>query len=234
MLVDAVYRKTVKHVERSHPLRVTLGKVVVYSNDVYAIACKGVEEYRECSHKGLTFTCCHLGNLTLMQNDTTENLYIIMHHFPLEVVATSCPMVVIDGIVAIDCYKVVLWVGSKLAVEISSRNDCFLILGKAACRILYNSKGYRHNLVECLLVDFQNFLLKLVDSIEYAFALINRSLLNLCLQLCNLSFLLVGRILHILLQLFCTRTQFIIAQRFYLRISGLYFLYKGLNQLHVL
>ena len=159
---------------------------------MYAIAREGIKEYGERSHKGLTLTCCHLGNLTLMQHDTTEHLYIIMYHFPFEVVATSCPMVVIDGIVAINRYKVILGVSSEFTVEISSSYYSLLIFRKTTRCILYNRKSNRHNLVKCLLIDFQDFLLKLVNGIEYALALINRSLLNLGLQLGNLCLLLVG------------------------------------------
>ena len=67
MLVDTVYRKTVEHVERSHPLRVSLREVVVDCHDVHTLACQCIEEYREGCHEGLTFSGCHLGNLTLME-----------------------------------------------------------------------------------------------------------------------------------------------------------------------
>ena len=42
MLIDAIYRQSVKLVERTHPLGVALGKVIVHRNHVYAIACKRV------------------------------------------------------------------------------------------------------------------------------------------------------------------------------------------------
>ena len=42
MLVDAIYRQTVKLVERTHPLGVALGKVIVHRNNVYTVASKRV------------------------------------------------------------------------------------------------------------------------------------------------------------------------------------------------
>ena len=47
VLVDTVDRESVEHVERSHPLRVTLGQIVVDGYHVNAIACQRVEEYRK-------------------------------------------------------------------------------------------------------------------------------------------------------------------------------------------
>ena len=66
MLVDAIHRESVEHIERSHPLGVTLGEVVVDGYHMHTVACEGVEEHRQCGDESLTLTGCHLGNLTLM------------------------------------------------------------------------------------------------------------------------------------------------------------------------
>ena len=39
MLVNAVYTETMEHIERSHPLGVTLCEIIVHRYDVYAIPC---------------------------------------------------------------------------------------------------------------------------------------------------------------------------------------------------
>ena len=96
-----------EHIERSHPLRVTLSQVVVHGNDVNTIACEGVQEDRSSTYKGFTLTGSHLGNLTLMENNTTKELYIIVDHFPLHIITTGSPVVVIDSLVAIDGNEVV-------------------------------------------------------------------------------------------------------------------------------
>ena len=89
MLVDAVDAETVEHVKGTHPLRVALCKVVVHCYDVYTVACEGVEEYGKCSHKSLSFTGCHLGNLAFVENDTAEQLYIVVYHVPYHLVSAG-------------------------------------------------------------------------------------------------------------------------------------------------
>ena len=110
MLVDTIYRETVEHIERSHPLRVTLSQVVVHGYYVYTITCEGVQEDRGCTYEGLTLTGSHLCNLTLVENNTTEELYIVVNHFPLHIITAGCPVVVIDSLVAIDGNEVVSWI----------------------------------------------------------------------------------------------------------------------------
>ena len=45
MLVDTVDAQTMEHIERAHPLGVTLGQVVVDGHHVNTIAGEGVEEH---------------------------------------------------------------------------------------------------------------------------------------------------------------------------------------------
>ena len=234
VLVDTVDRESVEHIERAHPLRVALCEVVVDGYDVNAVAGKSVEEYRECRHESLTLTGSHLRNLALVQYDTAEELYVVVNHFPLQVVAACCPVVVIDSLVAVDGYEVVLRVGSELAVEVGSCYYGLLVLCEAACCVLNDAESYRHHFVECLLVDFEHFLLQLVDSVEDAFALVDRCVLNLSLELGNLGLLLVGRVLNVLLQFFGACAQFVVAQRLDLWICFLHFIYEWLDKLHVL
>ena len=72
MLIDAVYTQAMEHIERSHPFRVTLSQVIVHGNHMYTITRQGIQEYRQCSNQGFTFTGCHFSNLTLMQYNTTK------------------------------------------------------------------------------------------------------------------------------------------------------------------
>jgi hypothetical protein len=66
VLVDAVYTEAMEHIEGTHPLRVTLGEVIIHRHDVDTIAGEGIEEDRECSHEGLTFTRSHFCDLALV------------------------------------------------------------------------------------------------------------------------------------------------------------------------
>ena len=159
VLVDTIYRETVEHIERSHPLRVTLSQIVVHGNDVNTITSQGIQEDRCCTYKGLTFTGSHLGNLTLMENKTTEELYIVVNHFPFHIITAGCPVVVIDSLVAIDGNEVVSWIRSQLAVEVGISNYCFLVLSETASSILNDSENLRQNLVEGYLILVKCFLL---------------------------------------------------------------------------
>ena len=146
VLVDTVNGKTVEHIERSHPLGVTLGQIVVDGHHVHTVASQGIQEHRERSHERLTFTRCHLGNLTLMEHGTTEELHVVVDHVPLQVVTAGHPMVVIDGLVAVDMHKVLG--GSQLAVEIVGRYHHFLVLGEAAGGFLHDAEGHGEHFVE--------------------------------------------------------------------------------------
>ena len=72
MLVDTVYTQSVEHVERSHPLGVTLGQVIVHCDHVYTVACQGVKEHRQRGDERLTLTRSHLGNLSLMEHGAAK------------------------------------------------------------------------------------------------------------------------------------------------------------------
>ena len=200
---------------------------------MHTVASKGVQEYRQGSHKGFTLTRSHLGNLALVQGYTTKYLNIVVHHFPFQVVATRCPVVMIDSLIAINRDKVFLGVGSQFAVKIVCGNDGFLVFSKTSSRIFHNAESYRHHLVQCLLINLQRFFLQLVDGVEDAFALVDGRFFNLSLQLGNFVFLLFCRVLNILLYLLGFSAQFIIRQRLDGGISLFYLLNEWLYKLHV-
>ena len=199
VLVNAVNAESVEHIERSHPLRVTFGQIVVHGNDVNTVTCQSVEEDGQGSDQRLTFTRSHLGNLTLMQYNTTEELYVIVNHLPFQVVATSCPVVMIDSLVAIDGNKVFLGVASQFTVEICSGNDGFLILGKATGCLLDDAEHFGHHLVEGYLVNFKGFLFQLVNLSENLGTLVDGRVLDGPLQSLYFLFLCLSRLLHLLL-----------------------------------
>src|SRR5690554_215168 len=58
----------------AHPLSVTLCKVVIHRNYVYSKTCYCVKVCRQCSHKGLTFTCLHLCYTALVEYYSTVYL----------------------------------------------------------------------------------------------------------------------------------------------------------------
>ena len=126
MLIDAVHGQSVEHIQRPHPLGVTFGEVVVHRDHVHTLACEGIEEYREGGHEGLSFTCRHLGNLSLVQGYTSDKLHVVMHHIPLHLVASGNPVVGVDGVVPFNAYEVV--VDGEFAVEIAGLHGDFRVL----------------------------------------------------------------------------------------------------------
>ena len=67
-------------VDLAHPVSVTLGQIVVYSYYVNAFSLKCVQIYRKGSHEGLSFTGLHLGDPSLMDRDTADDLHPVVLH----------------------------------------------------------------------------------------------------------------------------------------------------------
>ena len=116
-----------EHIERAHPFGVTFGQIVVYGYHMYTVSGQCVEEYGEGSHQCLTFTRCHFGDLTFMQYDATEQLYIVVYHVPDNFRTACLPVVLPDGFVAFNAYEV--FRGSQVTVEFGSRHYDFFIFG---------------------------------------------------------------------------------------------------------
>ena len=233
MLIDAVYTQSIEHIERSHPLRVTLGEVVVYRHHVYTVASQCVEEYGQGGHQGLTLTRGHLGYLALVQGDTAKELYIVVYHIPFHLVAAGSPLVVVDGFVAVDGDEVVGGVGSQLAVKIVGRHYGLLVFREASGGVFDDAESYGHHFVECLLVLVEGHLLNVVDFVEYLLTLVDGCVLDGGAQLVYFLALLLGRILHVCLYLLGLGTQFVVAKRLDRGVDALHRLYKGLYQFHV-
>ena len=129
--VDAIYAQTVEHIKRTHPFGVTFCQIIIHGNHVHTVSGQCIQEYGEGSHQCLTFTGCHFRNLAFVQNDTTEQLYIVVYHVPDRIVTTGYPVILINGLIALDAYKV--FCSSQLAVEISGGNYDFFIFRETFC-----------------------------------------------------------------------------------------------------
>ena len=64
----------------THPLRVTLGQIIVDCDDTYALSFKSVQICRKCTDESLTFTGSHLSDTSLMQDDATDQLNMEVFH----------------------------------------------------------------------------------------------------------------------------------------------------------
>ena len=74
-------------VERSHPDRVTLYKVVVCGDKVDTFAGDGIKVCGECGCKGFSFAGTQLGNTSIVLHHATDKLDIEVAHFE---VAPGC------------------------------------------------------------------------------------------------------------------------------------------------
>ncbi len=138
-----------EHIERTHPLGVSFGQVVVDGDHMNALACQCVQEDREGSHEGLAFTGGHLGNLAGIQHDTADQLHVVVDHVPGDAVAAGHPAVLPDGVIAVDGDEVVR--SGEGAVEVGRLDLDGRIFRKSAGGGLHDGEGPRENLLQNLL-----------------------------------------------------------------------------------
>ena len=74
------YGEPEETVNFAHPFRVAACEVIVYRNDVNALACKRVKIGRQSRNERFTFTCSHLRDTPLMKGDTADKLDVEMSH----------------------------------------------------------------------------------------------------------------------------------------------------------
>ena len=70
-----------KRVDLPHPLGVTTSQVVIDRDDMYPLACQGIQVHRQRRNQRFTFAGFHLSNFALVKHNTTDKLYVIMAHF---------------------------------------------------------------------------------------------------------------------------------------------------------
>ena len=70
--------KTKEIVDLSHPFRISLGKILVYRNDMNAFARQCVKVGRQGRHQGFTLTGLHFRNAALMKDYTADQLNAVM------------------------------------------------------------------------------------------------------------------------------------------------------------
>ncbi len=152
ILIDAIHSQSVEHIERTHPLGVALGEVVVHCYDMHALVRQRIEEHRQRCHQRLTLTGRHLGYLSLVEYHAAYQLHIVVHHIPAHLVAARSPRGMIDSLVAVNIHKVVTAVGSEVFVLLRCRYHNRIVLGKAACGRFHNRKGFGQHLIQHRLI----------------------------------------------------------------------------------
>ena len=84
---DAADFKTEESVHATHPLRVTLGEVVVHRDDVDAVASDRIQVSRQRGDESLSFTGAHLSDVAEVHRSTTHDLDVVV---ALAQYATRC------------------------------------------------------------------------------------------------------------------------------------------------
>ena len=77
---DQTHLQAQETVDLSHPLRVTLGKVVVDRDNVHAFSCQGIEIGRQNGNQRLALAGLHLRDAPLMKHDAANELHAIGPH----------------------------------------------------------------------------------------------------------------------------------------------------------
>ena len=135
-------------VNLAHLLRVTLCKVIVDGNDMDALSGQCVQVNRQGCYQGFTFTGFHLGDASLMQHDTTDDL----NREVLESQNTPCS----------------LTAGRKCL-----RQD--VVQRFSVCQTLLELRGHCFQLLVAhlavLLVERQHLVTNRVDSFEFSFGI---------------------------------------------------------------
>ena len=242
MFINTIHRQTVEHIERSHPLGVTFGKVVVDCHHVYALVSKRIEEHRQSSHQCFTFTRSHLSDrATLlfvifnrtMKNYTTNKLDIIVHHIPHHFVASCSPSVMVDSFVTIYFYEIKACIRRQVAIHLGSSYHNGFILSETTSCTLDNSKRIWKNIVERLIIDVQHLFFETINFVVNFFTFINLERLNACFEFDNFRLIRSNSILQALHKRSTTRTQLIITQSIYLCIDSFYFFHIWHHSTHI-
>ena len=184
-----------EHIQRTHPLGVTLSQIVVDSHHVYTLVRQSIQEYWQGSHQCLTFTRSHLGDRTALlfvvlhgavEYHTTNELDIVMHHIPDDLVTTRSPRVMIDSLVTINIHEVEARISSQVTIHLCSCHCDGLVLCKTASGTLDNSKRIWQDIVERLIIDIQHLLFKAINFIIHFLALVNIKRFNASFELDDL------------------------------------------------
>ena len=192
---------------------------------------EGVEEDGKRSDESLTFTRSHLGDLTLVQDGTPEELHVVVHHVPGDLIATSEPVVLIDGHIVLDADEVVA--DAEVAVKVRSLDADLGVLSEAATRALDDGEGLGVDFVEDDLELVEDLLLELVYLGPDSFALIELLAFDAGLEFFYLSTFAGYVVVDTLTERGGAGTQVVVRQCIDLGVDGLDALYPRRDLLEV-
>ncbi len=97
-----------------------------------------------------------------MKHYTAYQLHVVVYHVPHHVVSTCHPVILIDGFVAFDGYKV-FSLGGEVSVHLRCGHFHCLIGSETRCGFSHRRKYSGKHLVKLILIDFKDVFLSLVD-----------------------------------------------------------------------
>jgi len=199
---------------------------------MHSLAGQGVKEHRKRCHESLSFSCSHLGNLSLMKNDTADELHIIMDHIPCHLVSAGHPMVLPESIVAL--YGDEFLRSAEVSVKVRSLHpDHRIFLETTGCR-LHDGECLRQNLVEHLLDSLVYLLHKLVRLCRKLLLLLKRYFLfELLHDFCHTSLISRNGRLYLFLESIAPFPELIVREGIYNSVCFKHFIQCRLDRLHV-
>ena len=238
VLVDTIHRQAEEHINRAVPFGVTFGEVVVDCHHVYTLMRQGIEVHRQGCHKGLTFTGSHLRNRSALlfvvlhravQHHATEQLHVIVHHVPRDLVSAGHPVVMIDRFVAFYLHEVEPRVSRQIAVQLRCGNLDGLVLRETASRRFDDGKSLRKHLGQLHFIDILDLFLEFVHLVVDLLTFVNRRTLDGSLQLRDTGFLVRYGFLQLVHQRKRTSAQLVVGELVDTLVRRLHFVHIRLN-----
>ena len=159
----------------SHPFRVASGQVIVNCNKVNTFSGKCIKIDRECGDKGFSFTCSHFSNRSLMENDPTNKLAIVVNHVPSDHIPARHPGAIKSRFIANDLHTG--FQGSKIAVHICCCHVQVFVIDKPPAGFPHHGESFRENLIQYLLAEIITLFFKFVKSSIQIFLLLNLNII---------------------------------------------------------
>ena len=226
-LVDAAHGQAMELIQRTHPLGVTFGQIVVDGNHMDTFARQCVQKHRQRSHQRLSFTGGHLGDVVAdfvavhdaVEHHTADQLHIVVHHVPCHHVAAGHPAVLVDGLVAVDSDEVLALQG-QLAVGLGGRHLDSLVVGEAAGSLLDHGEHLGQRGVKILGVVLEHFFARVIDLLPQGLALVIIQTVDLAAYFGYAVFVFAGVAADIVADHVDTAAKLVMTQRCQLLADG--------------
>ena len=185
MFVDAIHIEHQEFHDGSYPFTVPACEIVVDRHHMHTLTGEGIEISREGSHERLSFPGTHFRDLTVMENHTPDELYIIRDHVPFDLAAGSGPFIFPDRLIAF--YGHIGLANSEIFIMLCGSGSDRFIFDKTTSGFFDDPKGFRKDFFQNHFEGFISFFQRFIQFFIEFF--LNRKigvLLGICAQCGNL------------------------------------------------